>query len=322
MRTLTGPSAMPRYLAFLAVVAMGSFVLNVHFLPIAEFGEDGFQSQLFRVLVSFQQDSLLVDGAENPLVFVHILRTLAVAPFLIAEAFAGAPAQLTMLCMVLIPLVRRMHRQSGSLFSLLPLVLPLAISGRAVLVAAGIAYIVTYLLSPRASRLYLILGGLWVMLSSASILMALLLLAFATSRDRTRHYGMTRWFMMLALALALGASAADKIVGFQSGQAGYAANGIDSNNVVLVALSRSTVITSFIDGNYLRGLVYGLLSLYVLAKAVVLMISPGRGEMRRIVLCCLPGVPMEGLGMLALIFPLLWLFINYDPAVLGMPVRK
>ncbi|MDB5790422.1 MAG: hypothetical protein JWQ80_446 [Massilia sp.] len=310
----TKRSSVPLYLAALFVLLVGGFVRQVRFLPLTEFGEDGFQSQLVRVMLALQAGELGEAGSESWLVYVHLGRLIGVAPFLLGEALLGPAGQVGLLVAALMPLVLIMYRERGSMVSFLPLLLPLALSGRGVLVATGVAYLVLYMQREGTSRWFLWLGALWVNLSSASVLMALLLLLFAKNPNAQGKYGVQRWVVVGLLSIVLVASGIDKFAGFAAGGAGYEAHAFQSDNVVLVALSRSTLIASFIEGNYLRGFVYAGLTIYFLFKSAALLFKPGREGLRRIVICCLPGVPLEGMGMLALIFPLVWLFLNFDPS--------
>lgn len=309
-------SALPLLAWALLVVLVGGLVLQLRFLPLADFGQDGFQAQLVRVLLSLQNGSVVEDSSEGALIYVHVVRLVAVAPFLGAELVAGPTGQVALLAAVLLPLALHCYRQTGSLLCLAALLLPLGLSGRGVLVAAGVGYLVLYMQSPLRRWWHLWLGALLVTLSSASVLMAVLLLLFARvpAPQGGRGPGGARWLVLALLAAALLVSAIDKVAGFQSGEAGYEAHGFAADNVVLVAISRSTLVTSFVEGQYLRATVYTVAAFYLLVKTVALMFSPGRSDMRKVVLCCLPGIPLEGMGMLGLSFPVLWLFLGYAPA--------
>ncbi len=304
------------FLLAMAVVLIGGLIMQIRFLPLSDLGIDGFQSQLVRVIVSLSEGSVIDDSADGWLIFVHVARLLSVLPFLAGEVAFGPPAQLALLMAALWPLVLLCYRKRGGVLCLVPLLLPLAVSGRAVLVAAGVAYIVLYMQSSHRRAWHLWLGLLWVPLSSASVLMAVLLLMFARPHAGAGP-GMQRWLGLVYLTVLLGISMVDKLSGFESGGLGYEAHAFASDNVVLVAISRSTIATSFFEGQYARATIYSLAAVYIISKLFVLLMSPGQRNVRIVVLCCLPGIALEGLGMLGLLFPLLWLFLKYDVSAQG-----
>lgn len=295
-----------------AIVALViGVVVNYHFLPGADV-DDGFSAQIGYVFGLFQADNIFGGLQENWLLLVHIVRVLAVIPFVYLEAWLGPAASLTLLLVLLLPLARVPGYRNQNLFALVPVFLPLFVSGRSVLVAIGVGYIVFYLHENR-SHLKLWLGVLLVNLSSASVFISLLLLIFWKSKFNFNN-GPMSWSRLAAVVVLLGSfaiSMLDKISGFQSGEVGYEGYGVDSDNILLVILSRSTLFFSFFEGQYLRVAAYGSIGAFLLFKLIALVFDQRSPIARRMVLCCLPGLFVEGLGVLAMVFPLTWLLTGF-----------
>jgi len=297
----------------LLVIAVGVFGLDSRFLPAAS-EEDGFQSQLFAVALGFEEGDLFERIAANWLLLVHLLRGLAVLPFLLVESALGSVGLLAFVMLVLIRLITIPYASSKSLLVFLPLAMPLVLSGRSVLVSAGVAYIALYLLSDRGRPWMLWLGALWVNLSSASVLMALLLLLFAKPRvPAAERQRVQRAVVLLVLAVSLVISAVDKLGGFQAGDVGYESLAGDSESLLVTVLSRATLIVSFAEGQVLRALVYSILALFLAIRLATLPLGPGTRGTRRLLLCCVPGVLLEGLGVVGLVFPLVWMVAGFSP---------
>lgn len=306
-------SLVKMYFAALMLVVVGGSWLDIRFLPLTDSSADGFQTQLVNALFTLQNGTTLEQSSESWLILVHIGRLLGVAPFIALEGWLGPVAQLCLLLLALMPLVRLTYTSRPFLLSLLPLLLPLAVSGRSVLVATGVAYIVLFTLNERGRPWMLWLGLLWVNLSSASVLMTLLLLLFARPRsDCAQHHRLQRGLATILLLLSFLVSTGDKLHGFQSGASGYEST-VSSGNPLLAVLSRATLVVSFQEGQYLRALVYTVVAIILLLKVATLMAAPDATGRRRMMLCCLPGIFLEGLGVLAMSFPLYWLLIHFDP---------
>lgn len=297
------------------VVAIATLIIgvvtNYHFLPGADV-DDGFSAQIRYVFGLFQADNVFGELQENWLLLVHVIRVFAVIPFVYLEIWIGPVASLTLLLFLLLPLARVLGSRNQNLFALAPVFLPLFVSGRSVLVAIGVGYIIFYLHENR-SHLKLWLGVLFVNLSSASVFISLLLLIFWKSKCNFNNISMS-WSRLAAIVVLLGSFAVsmlDKILGFQSGDVGYEGYGVDSDNIFLVILSRSTLFFSFFEGQYLRVAAYGSIGAILLFKLIVLIFDHRSPIARRMVLCCLPGIFVEGLGVLAMVFPLTWLLTGF-----------
>lgn len=312
------------------VVAMATLVTGVgsgyKFLPSTELG-DGFVSQLLTVGTILSEGDSIGLLEESWLPLVHVVRFVCVTPFLAVESVLGPLGPLVMLMLLLWPLTRMPISGVRNPLLLLPLALPVLVSGRGVLVAVGLGYVVMHLLERRNTWM-LWLGGLLCNLSSASVLMALLLISIGISKslkaDLPRSMRGQRQMVFILLFASFIISAIDKLAGFGSGDAGYEAHAFDSENLMMVIISRSTLVVSVVDGQYIRALVYGAIAALLSAKLISVFLDPRQGIERRILICCAPGMLMEGLGVLAMLFPLFWLFsgINTSSRLLAMPLRR
>lgn len=297
-------------LVSLAVLAAG-VLTGFQFLPAVE-GGDGFAMQISYVGSLLQGGELLASLDEGLLLLVHAARVAAVAPFLAAETLVGPAISLLMLLALLWPLTRVPGSRAHTALGLVPLLLPLAVSGRSVLVAVGVGYVVMHLLERRYGWM-LWLGALLVNLSSASVLMALVVLLVGEhSRVRLpRGLAWQRIVVVVLLVASLGISLADKLAGFTAGSVGYEPHAFDSDNALLAVFSRSTLFVSLVEGQYLRALAYGAIALLLGIKLISALANPRQRVARRIVLCCAPGILLEGLGVIAMVFPLVWLLRGF-----------
>ncbi|CAN7187832.1 hypothetical protein [Rhizobacter sp. LjRoot28] len=290
----------------MAVLLVGLRV-HVGFLPPVEsLADDGFQSQMLYVLALLQEGNVVEGAAEGSLIWVHLGRLFAVAPFIGLDAVVGPLGSMVLLELALLPLVLASGAPGRRVLTLAPLALPLALSGRSVLVAVGVGYVILYLVRSDSRSWLLWLGIAFANLSSASMIAVATLLIFVRQPAVSRRQG-ARLLALVLVGLSLAASIIDKLGGFQSGAEGYGAHSIESNNLLLAVLSRGTLLVSLVEGQYARSVAYLLVAGYLLYKLMVLLRNPRAVLARRIILCCIPGVFLEGLGVVALLFPLLWL---------------
>lgn len=308
------------YVLAVLVVLLAGLVAYKGFLPPVDASEDGFQAQLLYV-GSLLRDGELFSGAEESfLIWVHLARLFAVSPFVSIELVLGSPGSLVLLLLLLLPLVRYPVEDKWSPMQLVPLMLPLLVSGRSVLVSVGVAYVLIYLLRRDSGAWNLWLGLGFANLSSASVMTSLLLLVFVNS-EKTSKIGarLHRVAALVVLGLSFLASLIDKYEGFQVGSAGYEAHAFTSESLVLSIVSRSTLLVSFVEGQYLRFIVYLGIAAYLGFKLVSLLRDKEAQKGRHVLLCCFPGVLMEGLGVLALFFPLVWLVSGWRRDLLEVP---
>jgi len=312
-RKRTPQQGMPwRVVLALTVVLMVGVSVYRRFLPLADSGEDGFQAQIVNVLLLLSDGSFLDASAKEPLVWVHLIRLISVSPFLLAEAAVGTIGSLVLLLLLLVPLVRYPDEKGISPLVLFPLVLPLMLSGRSVLVAAGIGYLLIFLLRPSASAWTLWLGALFANLSSASVIASILLLIFLRNEKKIPHgHKKQQMFVLAIMLLSFAASVFDKMDGFARADVGYAAHAFSTNNIVMMVLSRSTLMVSFFEGNYPRAFAYLAIALLFLGKLIAQLSKSKSRTGLRLMLCCLPGIFMEGSGVWALFFPLLWMIAGW-----------
>lgn len=296
------------------VVIVIAVVTGYQFIPqAAEYG-DGFASQLAtaRVLLSDGVQSGLIDESWLPI--LHVVRLMIVEPFLIAEELLGPAGSAALLLFFLWPLTCLPGSTKRSLLTLVPLFLPVLVSGRGVLVAVAVGYVVTYLLDRRRSWM-LWAGIIFANLSSASVLICFVLLiaglAAPAGSSVSLKWGGQRILATLLLGISISLSLIDKFEGFNAGAPGYNAYAFESENVLLSVISRSTFIVSLVEGQTLRVVAYGVFAVLLLIKLVATLADPNRRLERRIVLCCIPSLLMEGLGVVSMIFPLVWLLQGF-----------
>lgn len=295
------------------------------FSPAIGESDDGFKVQISYILGLWDIGALFDVISQSSLLAVHAFRVLSIAPFLIAESYVGTGLSLLLLELSVFPLIRAIPPRINPFISVIPLTLPLMLSGRSVLVAVGVGYMVLFLLRERSSIWLLILGMAWVNLSSASVLSALLLLLTwrRPHKDASRRI-ITRAVSVGLLGLSLYASLLEKQYGFSTGGSGYQSFAFaNSNNIIVNALSRATIFVSIADGQYVRGFVYGGIALYVLYKVVMLTFRANARHIQIMLACCVPGILLEGQGVVALVFPVFWLLIGaLTPPRLALPAPR
>jgi hypothetical protein len=298
-----------KLLIFISVFIAGTSI-EVHLVPVED-TQDGFAAQLAYTFSVLQSDSLEEAIQYSWLIFVHLARLLVISPFLFLDSQVGSVSVLLLMLLLLLPLTHVPSSSRHRLLLLLPMILPLFVSGRSVLVAVGVGYIIMYIIEQRSNWM-LFIGVLLVNLSSASVLMSLLLLVFACTKN---HFSEQPWkrartTSVLVLSASLAISTLDKLAGFGSGEVGYETQYGESGNVVLTIISRSTLFVSIAEGQYWRFLFYLAVAIILFFKLSHVISNPRYREAKRIILCCVPGLFLEGLGVIAMVFPLIWLFFG------------
>lgn len=282
-------------------------------------GADGYASQ-----VAFIRE--LVDGGGNlfdvePLYWIQGLRTAIAVAFEVISSIGGPGLTAAVILCALAPLFDLFQTSKRPyLLLLLPFTL-IALSYRAVLVYVAIGYLFLYILK-RPSSVYLALSFLLANLSSGGVLSALLI-AFLIGRAYRKRSLALRVYM-ISLFLSLGISAWDKYLGFVNQDTGYDAT-VQGATGLAALLSRSTIFVSFLNGDYLRGVVYvGLLlvALYAFFSAVKSSRYKGYAV---VFLTTVPTFMLEGLGVISLLVPVLMFFAGVPLAlrhVRTQPHRK
>lgn len=320
-----------RILVSLAVVSVPVIILGVlrdySFLPNR--GSDGFLQQIDYVRQLLSSENWSVFWSE-PLSFIHALRYAVVWPFLAAEQTFGSAGSLTLLIVLLWPLLILFRPQRGGWRDLLyfavrfaVLLLPLFVSGRTVLVTAGMGYMVAGIMLRPFSGWRMFLGCLVAVLSSASILFSIGVLILAGNwRDRSKaFYACKAFFLVLVIGLFM-PSLFVKAEGFSAGAVGYALEDsageegvlppdtIGSGPVAAVQriLMRSTVVQSYREGNVARLALY--CALFAAAWAYILwsMAVKHRHPMVIVLALISTGIFLEGLALWHIVFPLVWAY--------------
>ncbi|HOY69304.1 MAG TPA: hypothetical protein PL131_01530 [Methylotenera sp.] len=302
------------YFVILVVFLVGTLNSDFAFLPYSESAIDGFQSQMRHASEVLTGEASLDNDDGSGLEFVHIVRYIGVSPFLLLEVWLGTYASLTLLLCCILLVARPIYKEHPSVIRLLPFTLPLFLSGRSVLVALGVACIILSIYNYKHRYWMLWAGLIWVNLSSASVLSAIFLLIFLkpNHQQNNKVYNLQTKLALLLLILSLLASLINKYYGFQSGAAGYEAYETSTDNLLLTALSRSTLLVSLAEDQYLRGFAYLTVIVYLL-YLMFFSIFFGRDKNNRtMLLCCISGIFFEGLGVVALFFPLFWVFLNVN----------
>lgn len=261
---------------------------------------DGFVSQMLYIK-NLMEDSWGLFQAE-PLYWVHALRMLVALPFEIVYEFGGAELVAILMLAIIWPLLVFFDATKRPW---LGIVLPLAmivLSFRAVLVFVGVGYLLLYVIRNRSSC-FLLLGYLFVNLSSGSVLTALAI-GFILSR---RFCRMTRGMVifLFGLLITLVVSVMYKYVGFMAQDVGYEAT-VGEGSGVLALLSRSTVFVSLLEGDYLRFSVYVAMLLGACYAFAYAAFDKRYSGYKVIFLVTIPSFMLEGLGVVSLIIPMMF----------------
>lgn len=328
-RTNSRPT--PTTIVSLAVVSAVVVVIGVlrdySFLPNR--GLDGFlyQIEYARGLLAAGDWNAFWD---DPLSLIHVLRYAVVWPFLTSEQILGPAGSLTLLLLLLWPLLISFRPQRGDWRDIayfaarfVVLLLPLAVSGRTVLVAAGMGYLVSGIMMRPFSGWRMFLGCLAAVLSSASVLFSIaVLLAAGNWRDRSgSFYAAKGFFLILVIGLFMPSLFA-KAEGFSTGAVGYAIEQQASPETTILqdevgtgpiaavqrVIMRSTVVESFREGNTARLVLYivlfGAAWAYVFWSAAVRHWHP----MLVVLVILSSGILLEGLALWPILLPLVWAY--------------
>ena len=316
--------------AVTALVAVLAVTRHYSFFPNTM--SDGFfaQVQYVKGLISTGQwSSIILD----PLTIVHLVRFVLVSPFLAAQNLLGPAASATMICVLMWPLLmefpssdRNGFRSTLNITARLSILfLPLLVSGRTVMVFAGMGYLVAGVLAKPNSGLKILVGALLGSLSSASLFLSLALLVFVR-KNSERPPAFYRWknFVALLILIMIVPSMWAKVSGFSEGAPGYELSMEEMGGEETIAIAegdihgpvaalqrvlvRSTVVQSYMSEDYARLTFY----LIMWGAAVIYLIRSivGRNwnSMAVILLVLSTGVLVEGLSVWPLLFPVIWVF--------------
>lgn len=312
----------------LALVIIFGVARDYSFMPNR--GVDGFLYQIEHarsIVASGDWQAVL----STPLSLIHILRFGLVWPFLQAEQVFGPAGSLALLELLLWPLLFIFQPQRGNWrdvagtgVRLAVLFLPLFVSGRTVLVAAGMGYLVSGIMMRPFSAPRLWVGGALAVLSSASILFSIAVLVVAGNwKDRSRaFYAAKVFFLILVIGLFVPSLFA-KADGFANGATGYAYeevmpgsdtaalyDDLGSGPVAAVTriVMRSTVVQSYREGNVARLVLY--IALFAAAWGYILWSAAVRHwhPMLVVLVVLSGGILLEGLSVWPILFPLVWAY--------------
>jgi hypothetical protein len=270
---------------------------------------DGFASQVMYVLNVLGSGSDLSD--EKALFFVHMVRTLVAVVFQFANAIGGPVLEVLLLSLLVWPVLDLFVGRPRRLIGLVLFFLVFLISFRSVLVCVSVGYLFLYQLRSK-KNIFLLASFFFSSLSSGAVLLCVLLLARNGRQVFTRGVGYLTYAVLMVTSLAI--SLADKFDGFNAGDAGYEAT-IGNSTGIVAAISRNTIIVSILEGNYVRAAVYGFIAVMLLVFLVSSFLRPQTRWYRYILVAGLPVLGMEGLGVVALIIPLLMIAADvYLPA--------
>lgn len=197
-----------------------------------------------------------------------------------------------------------------AIFSYLSILLPVLIalvSYCAVFVALSADCVFLYFLCSRWA-IYLICSFVFLNLSSASVLIGILVMRIYAFRLSAWNWHLGAFLISLILSFVV--SLQDKIVGFMSAIISY-----QPTVPIFGGLTRNAIFTSFYEDDYIRGGVY-LVFLFV--APLIILLSLCIREFRRYGLLFYAGLPaffLEGLGVVALIVPLFMLICQVPLAV-------
>ncbi|MGA4634260.1 hypothetical protein ACPA5B_10310 [Pseudomonas solani] len=279
------------------------------FLPVAGEGEaiDGYTSQVLYVREILALGGSILD--QPPLIWIHLIRSSLFYYFDFLSFIGGAWLVAFGVALFFIPIMRLfIHARFSYLSILLPILIAL-VSYRAVFVALSVGYVFLYFLCSRRA-IYLICSFIFLNLSSASVLIGILVVCIYAFRFSAWNWRLGVFLISLILSFVV--SLQDKIIGFMSASVGYQPTVPIGGGGLLGVLTRNTIFTSFYEGDYIRGGVY---LAFLFAALLIILLSLCVREFRGYGLLFFLGLPaffLEGLGVVALIVPL-FMFICQVP---------
>lgn len=290
----------PRIVLVLLAGILGIFIPRTFLqLDDASVFTDGYASQVMYVLNVLSSGSDFLD--EKPLFFVHLFRALIAVVFQAVNGWGGPALEIVLLSLFVWPVLDLFIGKSRRWLGLVLFFLVFMLSFRSVLVCLSIGYLFLYQLRSQKSS-YLAASFLFGSLSSGAVLLCVLLVLREGPRlfRRGFAYVMYTFFIIASLAVSL----LDKFEGFNSGDSGYEAT-VGNSTGIFAAISRNTIVVSLMEGDYMRATVYILIAVMVLVFLTLSFIRPKTRWYRYVFIAGLPVLGMEGLGVVALIIPLM-----------------
>lgn len=269
------------------------------FLSLASI--DGFTVQVTYVTLLLDSGNSLFDL--EPLLWIHALRAGVANSFVAVEENIGIGFSAFLILMLFVPILRLFAGlRGGFLVFAIPLA-AIVLSPRALLAMVAVAYLVVFIINGRAA-FFLTLSFVFANLSSGTVLNNLIITALLARNHRPKSVGLYIYAILLSVSLFI--SAGEKYVGFVEQRAGYIGT-VSGVSGIEAIISRSTIIVSLQEGDYIRFGAYLGLALLAL---LLLFFSARKREYRGytvILLSALPSVLAEGLGFISLFVPVLLL---------------
>lgn len=262
---------------------------------------DGYANQVFYVLTVLQSGGDMFQ--ESPLFFIHLVRTGVALFFQAINAMGGPVLEVLVLSLLVWPVLDLFVGSARRRLGLVLFFLVFVLSFRSVLVSISIGYLLLFQLR-RPKWRYLLASFVFGSLSSGAVLLCAILVLREGRHLFARGAAYVTYLVLVLVSLAI--SGADKLAGFNSGDAGYEAT-VGNSTGLLAAVSRNTILVSFMNGDYARGAVYSAILVFVLAFAVHSYFTPKAAWYRVILVAGIPVMMLEGLGTVALLVPLLML---------------
>jgi hypothetical protein len=260
---------------------------------------DGFAQQVFHVLTVLFTDASITD--ESPLFLIHLLRTGIAVFFQAVSALGGSPLEVLVLCFFVWPILTLFNEGRRAWIGILLFFIVFLLSFRSVLVCLSVGYLVMYQIYMPKNR-YLVASYIFSSLSSGAVLLCVCLVLRDIHRMGKGGFGYFLYFIMSLISLVI--SGADKFVGFRSGDAGYEAT-VGNATGLQAAISRNTIVVSILSGDYVRAAMYIFLAITLLFFLIRSFFNPKEKWYRFVFLAGVPVMMLEGLGVIALLVPLL-----------------
>lgn len=263
--------------------------------------------QIKQTFEFIQSGGAVTRALENPIFVTHLVRVAIFIPFSYLGSLGhGQGLEYVLLILISLPVVMRYYKRSNDIIYLAPLVLPFLISYRSFLAALAIGYVVIAITS-KGNILFLLFGVTLSLLSTAVMVQSSLLILIYRKKIscllRNNPVAIVPLIAFLGITLLV---TLVKIQGFVGGLDGYTSeygsDGIQS------AITRSTLVIGLAKGS-LRG----YLSLAIALLLIISLVRLGNSRNKelktyfRILSCLAPGLLFEGLGIVSILFPILWM---------------
>ncbi|SFZ78886.1 hypothetical protein [Chitinimonas taiwanensis] len=267
---------------------------------------DGYANQVAFVLSIAESGS---DWTElDLLIWIHALRAIVAQMFLWVESVGGGGASAAMMVGLMWPVISLFKDARRGYVGLLLPCMMLILSYRSILVFLSVGYLLAYMIK-RPSTWLLVVAFILANLSSGSVMTSLVITFLLGRAYRPRSLPLTIYMLFLFVSLAI--SVVDKYAGFIAGESGYQAT-VDGATGMFAIISRSTIVVSFLSGDFLRGGVYvGMLMAAVYGFLIACCKRVNRGY-AVIFLGGLPAFMLEGLGVISLLVPVLLFLAGYQ----------